>query len=134
MVGIGRAAANGIIIKDATALEQISRTDTILFDKTGTLTTGHPKVTDIFFSDTLTEGQHREAEQVLYGAESRGADRLPEAICEHLRDNGVQPVEPDEFRYEAGSGIFCTTGGKEYAIGAPRLADKSADLTRCCWP
>ena len=128
MVGIGRAAANGIIIKDATALEQISRTDTILFDKTGTLTPGHPKVTDIFFSDTLTEGQHREAEQVLYGAESRSAHPLAEAICEHLRDNGVQPVEPDEFRYEAGSGIFCTTGGKEYAIGAPRLADKSADL------
>lgn len=128
MVGIGRAASNGIIIKDASALEQISRTDTILFDKTGTLTTGHPKVTDIFFSDTLTEEQRREAEQVLYGAESRSAHPLAEAICEHLRDGNVQPVEPDDFRYEAGSGIFCTTGGKEYAIGAPRLADKSADL------
>lgn len=129
MVGIGRAASNGIIIKDASALEQISRTDTILFDKTGTLTTGHPKVTDIFFSDTLTEEQRREAEQVLYGAESRSAHPLAVAICEHLRDGNVQPVEPDDFRYEAGSGIFCTTDGKEYAIGAPRLADKSADLT-----
>lgn len=128
MVGIGRAASNGIIIKDASALEQISRTDTILFDKTGTLTTGHPKVTDIFFSDTLTEEQRRETEQVLYGAESRSAHPLAEAICEYLRDRNVQPAEPDEFRYEAGSGIFCTTGGKEYAIGAPRMADKSSDM------
>ena len=60
MVGIGKGARKGILVKDATALELLSKVNTLLLDKTGTVTEGHPRVTDTFFAPGYGEGEGRE--------------------------------------------------------------------------
>lgn len=128
MVGIGRGASNGILIKDAAALERLSKVDVVIFDKTGTLTTGRPQVNVSRFAANLDAESRKELEQALYGAEERSTHPLGGALCRCLDDRGVTPKEPSAFEYVAGKGIICTTDGHEYEIGSPALAEKSTDL------
>lgn len=128
MVGIGRGASNGILIKDAAALEQLSRIDTVVFDKTGTLTTGHPAVSDVFFAADLSPADQATLKRALYGAEARSTHPLAEAICSYLDKEGIAKMDPEEFRYTPGRGISCASGGTLYEIGSPALAGTSDNL------
>lgn len=128
MVGIGRGASNGILIKDAAALEQLSKIDTVIFDKTGTLTTGHPEVSDVFFATGLAPEDQATLKRALYGAEARSTHPLAEAICTYLDREGIARMVPEEFRYTPGRGISCASGGVLYEIGSPIMAETSDNL------
>lgn len=109
IVGVGKGADAGILIKDATALEIAKKVDTVVFDKTGTLTVGHPTV-----ADTYSEDEGRWA-SVILSLERLSEHPLAEAICEYYAKASTLPVT--EFKVELGNGIFGKVEGKVYRIG-----------------
>lgn len=125
MVGIGRGASTGLLIKDATSLETLSKVNVMIFDKTGTLTSGHPTVTAEYYSPWLTVNERSAMTRAVVGAEGKSTHPLGEALTAYLASEGT---EPSEFRYEAGRGIWCRSDGVTYEIGAPSLADSSDDI------
>ncbi|MDE6483028.1 MAG: heavy metal translocating P-type ATPase [Rikenellaceae bacterium] len=111
MVGIGRAAKNQILIKDACALERLCRTDSLVLDKTGTLTEGHPVVVDmLWYGDDNDKA-------LLAGIESRSEHPLAQAITYRLASEGVTPAAPDGFESVTGRGVEAVYGCVRYRAG-----------------
>ena len=101
MVGIGRGAENGILIKDADGLEQAHRIDTIVLDKTGTITEGKPAVTDWIWKSEKTEA----LKQILFSIESQSEHPLAEAITKTLKNESVHAIPIDNFQSITGRGV-----------------------------
>lgn len=121
MVGIGNGARRGILVKDATALEQLDRVDTVVLDKTGTLTSGHPRVKDVKW---YVETDRNQVLERIYGAEEGSAHPLASAICDYCKSLGLTSVSPDKFDYVPGRGIDARFSGDLYFIGR---ADENPD-------
>ncbi len=121
MVGIGRAAQNHILIKDAISLELMAKTKVIAFDKTGTLTEGHPKVIKsvTLASDMLSD----EDKGAILGLEERSEHPLAGAIVAWCRKSDCSAIHPDEFTYEPGLGIKGRFGTTEWWAGSVRMAE-----------
>lgn len=115
MVGIGKGAENGILIKDAESLETARKVNAIVLDKTGTLTEGHPTVTDI--SDPLLQSPARD---VLFTLESASEHPLAQAIVQH-QTGRLLPME--EFESLTGLGVRGKINGTCYYAGNRRLLD-----------
>ena len=124
MVGIGRGAENQILIKDATALEQMCRVDTIVFDKTGTLTEGRPTVTAWIWNDrsVFTDKERTFYLGMVRAAESRSEHPLGEAIVRYLVGQNTEDVEIESFESVTGRGVVFTCGANSYWIGSLRMA------------
>ena len=118
MVGIGRGARNGILVKDAAALERLAKVNLIAIDKTGTLTEGHPHVTGFISSPALSEEQLSRLLAIVAGAERNSIHPLSEALCEFIASKNIVPQDPDKFEYIPGKGIKCSVKDTEYEIGA----------------
>ncbi|MDE7414458.1 MAG: heavy metal translocating P-type ATPase [Muribaculaceae bacterium] len=145
MVGIGRGARNGILVKDAAALERLAKVNILAIDKTGTLTEGHPEVTGILFSPAFTtdSGDNLNDTEsaslfpisrnkllgIVAGAESNSIHPLSEAIVKYTRDQGISPVSPDSFDYFPGKGIQCSYSGEDFEIGT-FIFGKDADAEK----
>ena len=114
MVGTGKAAENGILIRGGEALEQARRIDTIVLDKTGTLTRGRAAVVGV-----LTSGAMNEDELLrLAGAAEVGSEHpLGAAIIERTRERGLSLPTAADFIAVAGRGITATVDGRRLAIG-----------------
>jgi Cu+-exporting ATPase len=114
MVGIGRAASLGILIKDAETLERMEKVDTLVVDKTGTLTEGKPKVVAIhpandFDEDTLLR---------LAASVERGSEHpLAAAIVAAASGRGIALQSVDGFDSPAGKGVMGTVGGRRVVLG-----------------
>src|ERR1700687_5401822 len=94
MVGLGRGAHSGILIRDAEALERFERIDTIVLDKTGTLTEGKPKVVSIVAADGFEENELLR----LSASVERGSEHpLAQAILNAARERGVTPGDISDF-------------------------------------
>ncbi|MDQ7060979.1 MAG: heavy metal translocating P-type ATPase [Sulfurimonas sp.] len=117
MVGTGRAALMGILIKDAQTLETMEKVTTLVVDKTGTLTEVKPKVTSI----KLAEG-FDEKEMIAYAAslESVSEHPLAEAIVEYAKSNDVRVSKIEDFEAITGKGISAKIEEKEIVIGSQR--------------
>ena len=118
MVGIGRGARLGVLIKDAEALERLEKIDTLVVDKTGTLTEGRPAVT------AVEPAEGFDAAQLLRLAASleRGSEHpLAEAILAMARDRGLALSEPAQVDSPVGLGVLGLVDGQRVAIGGPRL-------------
>ena len=102
MVGTGKGAEHGVLIKSATALEVLHRVDTIVFDKTGTLTVGRPEVTDIV---TVSGVGEDDALAVAAGAEQASEHPLGEAIVRLAKERGFALPPVGEFTAVPGQGI-----------------------------
>lgn len=115
MVGTGKAAEMGILIKSAESLENLHNVDTIVLDKTGTITSGHPAVTDVLPMDrSLT------AEQFLgeaAAAELGSEHPLAQAVVERARRLGLSLPKAEAFEAVAGRGIHARVQGREYLAG-----------------
>jgi Cu2+-exporting ATPase len=119
MVGMGKGARNGILIKNAESLERIHKVNTIVLDKTGTITVGKPAVTEIIW---LISGQNQyEAERILLALEMQSAHPLAEAVVSELKEKVKERVVPDKFEYVSGKGISALYTGKTYHVGNMKL-------------
>ena len=127
MVGIGRGAHSGILIRDAEALEQFERIDTIVLDKTGTLTEGKPRVTDIIPAAGFEENQLLR----LAASVERGSEHpLAQAILHEARDRKLNPGEAADFTSASGKGVTGAVDGKVVALGNATLMSELNIVTR----
>lgn len=121
MVGIGKAAENHILIKDAFALENLCRIDTVVVDKTGTLTEGRPTVTDWFW--LVPEPETVRLRAVLSAAEQQSEHPLAAAVVAALEEESArQVVEVSDFRSLTGRGVTVRVDGADYWVGSRALA------------
>lgn len=116
VAGIGKAASEGILVKDAASLESASKVDIVVMDKTGTLTKGKPAVTDSIWADTPRSGEARDA---LYSLEKRSGHPLASAIARSLAGAKTEPVS--EFKSISGKGVEGIVGGVRYFAGNEAL-------------
>ena len=119
MVGIGRGAENGILIKDAAALEGMCRVDTVVMDKTGTLTEGRPSVTEWIW----TASEESSYGDIVYSAEMKSEHPLAEAVTAYLAAKGAKPCEVTAFESLTGQGVEFRSGGRPYWIGSRNLLE-----------
>ncbi len=118
VVGLGKAADLGILIKDANVLEQINKIDTIIFDKTGTLTYGKPKITEFnWLSATETELNT----QILFAMEQESEHPIALAVIEYLQESISATIKLDTFENISGSGIIAAVNNNLYAVGTRKL-------------
>lgn len=113
MVGTGKGAENGILIKSADALETTHSIDTVVLDKTGTVTEGKPVVTDILTFDT----DENEFLKLAAGVESASEHPLAEAIVEKAKEKNLEIVSPTEFQAISGRGIVASVSGSKIIAG-----------------
>jgi len=121
LVGTGRGAENGILIKDALSLEIARRLDTIIFDKTGTITRGEPEVREIILEKSSFKGTAEQLLSIAASSELYSEHPLGKAIVRKAKDTGLKLKEPQEFKSIAGKGIKAKVDGKEIIKGNIKL-------------
>ncbi len=118
MVGTGRGARRGILIRDIDALQQAQRIDTVVLDKTGTITLGRPQVTIVQpaegadLTDLLT---------LVASSEQFSEHPIAKAIVTYAKSNGAVIQEPESFTNQPGRGVAATIGGREILVGSESL-------------
>ena len=125
MVGTGRGAAAGVLIRDAESLERLEKFDTLVIDKTGTLTEGRPEVTSII----LARGTRETDDELLRLAAS--LERMSEhplagAIVRRAISRGLDLVEPERFKAEPGRGVSGYIEGRHIALGTASFVSATA--------
>lgn len=118
MVGVGKGAENGILIKSAEALETAHKLHTIVLDKTGTITQGKPALTDVVPIRSLPA---EELLRLAASAERSSEHPLGQAIVQGAEGRGLKLVEPSEFQSITGKGISAAVEGRRVLIGNSRL-------------
>ena len=119
MVGMGKGAEQHILIKDAFALENLCKVDTVVLDKTGTLTEGVPVVTDSYW---ISDDNIRYLD-VLYTAEQKSEHPLASAILCWLEESGAKVCEAENFESLTGRGVRIQVEGVTYQVGSQGLLD-----------
>lgn len=126
MVGTGKGAENGILIKSGEALERAHAIDTVVMDKTGTITEGKPRVTDM---QALTCSE-TELLALAAGMEQGSEHPLAEAIVACGKEKGVAPKAVSDFRAVFGKGVIASADGKTYYAGnAALMAEQGIDIS-----
>ena len=118
MVGTGRGAQSGVLIKNAEALERFEKVDTLVIDKTGTLTEGRPKVVTVEAAPALEEN---ELLRLAASLERSSEHPLAASIVEAAREKGLTLHAPDDFAAPTGKGVTGKVDGREVALGNARL-------------
>ena len=126
MVGTGKGAENGILIKSGEALERAHAVDTVVMDKTGTITEGKPRVTDV---QALTCSE-TELLALAAGMEQGSEHPLAEAIVACGKERGIAPKAVSDFRAVFGKGVMASADGKTYYAGnAALMAEQGIDVS-----
>lgn len=120
MVGIGKGAENGILIKDAEALELGYKVNAIILDKTGTITEGKPTVTDFYWNPALPEDK-KVLESIFLALEQQSEHPLAEAIVKYLREIEVISAPVTHFESLTGKGVAAIFNGEKYLAGSKKL-------------
>ena len=132
MVGVGRGARIGVLIKNAEALERFERIDTLVVDKTGTLTEGRPKVTAL---KTIEEFDETELLRLAATLERASEHPLAAAIVAAAQEKGIVLGEAREFDSPVGKGVTGTVDGRKLVIGSHRImAEAEVDLSALTAP
>lgn len=127
MVGTGRGAMAGVLIRNAEALEVMEKVDTLVVDKTGTLTEGKPHLTMV---NTLGGMNEEEILQIAAGLERGSEHPLAAAVVQGALERGIVIPEAQDFRSITGKGVIGTLGGRSVALGnASLLLELGADST-----
>ncbi|ESU19709.1 copper-translocating P-type ATPase [Flavobacterium cauense R2A-7] len=116
MVGVGKGAEKGILIKDAESLERAQKVDTVIFDKTGTITEGKPSV-----AASLWKEENAFLTAVLFAIEKQSEHPLAEAVVANY--SGISTVTVSDFESITGFGVKAKVEGKTYFVGNKRLLD-----------
>jgi Cu+-exporting ATPase len=116
MVGVGRGAQAGVLVKNAEALERLEKVTTLVVDKTGTLTEGKPKLIDVL----PVEGfEAKEFLHIAASLEQNSEHPLAAAIVQGAKEQGVEPEEVKDFRSVTAGGVVGSVGGRTAMIGKP---------------
>lgn len=115
MVGIGRGAEQGMLIKDASVLERAYRLKAIILDKTGTLTEGKPRVTDFAWAEGVEE---KNLLPKLLSMELESEHPIAGAVVTHLKEQEVSPEKMDFFESETGRGVKGVFGDENFYVGS----------------
>ncbi|HEY3677088.1 MAG TPA: heavy metal translocating P-type ATPase [Bradyrhizobium sp.] len=118
MVGVGRGARSGILIRDAEALERLERIDTLVIDKTGTLTEGRPKVVSLVAAEGVDENMLL---RLATGAERGSEHPLAQAILNAAKERGLNPGSSTDFASHPGKGATAVVEGRKVALGNAAL-------------
>jgi Cu+-exporting ATPase len=123
MVGVGRGARAGVLIKNAEALEILEKVDTLVVDKTGTLTEGKPQLLGVTVSQNEAEAEVETAEALRLAASLERASEHPlaSAIVTAAQRQGLSLSQPQDFKNIPGKGITGTVDGREVAVGNAAL-------------
>jgi Cu2+-exporting ATPase len=120
MVGIGKGAEHGILIKDAEALEIGYKVNAIILDKTGTITEGKPTVTDIHWNATLPIDRSK-LESIFLALEQHSEHPLAEAIIKHFMSADIVAANVQHFESLTGKGVEAKFEGDRYLAGSSKL-------------
>jgi Cu+-exporting ATPase len=123
MVGTGKGAKKGILIKGGDALETAHRLKYIIFDKTGTITKGIPSVTDLV---SLNPGSKDALLQVVASIEQSSEHPLADAIVKQAKEKGLKLKKASKFKAVPGHGITANLGSKKYYFGNEKLMAKNS--------
>ena len=123
MVGVGKAAEAGVLIRNGEALQTASKITAMILDKTGTITEGAPKVTDVLIADESYSENY--ILTVASSIESGSEHPLAQAIVESTIEHGIDPETVTDFHAIAGSGVQATFNGQELLFGNQKLMLKN---------
>lgn len=128
MVGVGKGAQNGILIKNAEALEKLNKVNTLIIDKTGTITEGKPTVEKIAaFSNSYSES---EVLQFIVSLNNNSEHPLAEATLKYGKEQNTEILTSEKFSAVTGKGVEAIIEGKKIALGNPKILDfAKAELT-----
>ncbi|TVZ26870.1 Cu2+-exporting ATPase [Gillisia sp. Hel_I_86] len=128
MVGVGKGAQNGVLIKNAEALEQMDKVDVLIIDKTGTITEGKPSVEKVVALTSIYSEE--QALQYISSVNSMSEHPLAEATVKYAKEKNVTLKEASNFNSVTGKGVTGEIDGKKVAIGNDKLMkDSRADIT-----
>src|SRR5690606_17700434 len=119
MVGTGRGARDGVLIKNAEALEVLEKVDTLVVDKTGTLTEGKPQLVAV----CPIEIEEATLLGIAAALEESSEHPLARAVVEGAKERGAVPTQASEFQAIAGMGVLATVGGETVGVGNIRLLE-----------
>ncbi len=123
MVGMGKGAENGILIKDAEALELGHKVNAIILDKTGTITEGKPRVTDLFWTSSLSDTNNLQA--LFLQMEKQSEHPLAGAIVDYLQKLNNTSLQVSNFKSLTGRGVAAEFEGKLYQAGSHKLVEEN---------
>lgn len=126
MVANGKAAENGILVKNSESLEILNKIDTIVFDKTGTITQGNPALKDIVL---LSDSNLEETLQIAKSLEANSQHPLALAILKYADEKSIASIENDNFDSITGMGVKGEIKGQKYYIGNDKLLKEYGDLS-----
>ncbi|RZW40841.1 MAG: heavy metal translocating P-type ATPase, partial [Flavobacteriaceae bacterium] len=128
MVGVGKGAQNGVLIKNAEALEKMNKVDTLIIDKTGTITEGKPTVETVgAFNDALSE---KEVLQYIVSLNTNSEHPLAEATVKYGKERNAEILKSDSFSAVTGKGVEAKIDSKRVALGNPKMMEYAkADIT-----
>lgn len=119
MVGVGRGAEMGILIKDAESLERVQHVDAVILDKTGTITLGKPTVTDVIWHAAVQNQQ--ELEVLFFSMEAQSEHPVAQAVYSFYKEAGLQQKSPEYFNSITGHGVEANFLGARYIAGNKKL-------------
>jgi len=124
MVGVGRGAENGILIKDAESLERAHEVNAVILDKTGTITLGKPTVTDVVWADNVQDA--KQLEVYFYSMEAQSEHPIAQAVYTYYKEAGAEIQQPDHFNSLTGLGVEAEFNGKRYFAGNHKLLQQQS--------
>ncbi len=125
IVGVGKGAENGILIKDAESLEKLASVNAIVMDKTGTLTEGKPTVTDVLLFENMDSKKFL---QIASSVEKLSEHPLADAIVEKAKKENIEFLKVDNFRIEQGVGVFGEINGQKIYIHKPEKSENNLKI------
>lgn len=127
IVGVGKGAKEGILIKDAATLEKLHKVDVVVVDKTGTMTRGKPELVSL---QNLSQMSDEEVVRILASLEAKSEHPIAHAITTYAQEKNVTLVPAERFATIKGKGLTGTISGIEYHVGSAKLAaELGASLT-----
>lgn len=128
MVGVGRGAEMGILIKNAEALEKLEKVNVVVMDKTGTLTEGRPKITQIV---TSSDWQENEFLRIVAAVEQNSEHPLALAIVQGAQERNLMISEVQQFNSMTGGGVTGIVDGKKVLVGKANFMEKNLMEKNC---
>lgn len=125
MVGVGKGAHFGVLIKNAEALETLNKIDVLIVDKTGTITEGRPSVEMIGVADNFPQ---KEVLEYIVSLNALSEHPLARATVKYGKEKGVQILPVTNFKSEPGKGVVGTIGGKDVSVGNEKMMEESGVL------